>query len=138
MRPVKIGAATYNKLVRTGVIHVDKTAVGGSNSQKTSKFEIEIDPEATTEDIEIAKGELDVQLEAQQKHAVRGRGKNKGKLVPREKIPTVPQVAEATLSLRKKAKKADHVLSTLEQRIARELGLCDTNGEGWESDESDQ
>jgi len=140
MRPVKVGSATYNRLVRTGVLHVgslgfiDKT--NPINPQK-SKFEVEIAEEATTEDIEAAKGELDVQLEPQMKHAVRGRGKNKGKLVPREKVPTVPQVAEATLSLRKKAKKADHVLSTLEQRIARELGLCDDNGEGWESDESE-
>ncbi len=136
MRPVKVGSATYNRLVRTGVLSL--LPQNGNPNPPKAKFEVEIAEEATNEDIEAAKGELDIELEPQMKHAVRGRGKNKGKLVPREKTPTVPQVAEATLSLRKKAKKADHVLSTLEQRIARELGLCDDDGQGWESDESEK
>lgn len=95
-RPVKVGSRTWLKLVKEGIFE-------GAYDDPNELYEV---ADETPEQVENKRRELNQTL-PRGKHAVKGRGKHKGKLVVRNKRLTPMDMAEYT------SKKAVKVMSRI-------------------------
>ena len=132
-RTVKTGTALYKKLVREGHI-TEENQEKVFKGKRVYKLEPEDDAEEIREELEE---ELEDELEMENTQIVKGRGCHKDHLVKRRASPGPKKIIAATTSLQKKRSRQDHVLTALEKRIAKSLGL-NSDGEGCvSSDESE-
>lgn len=123
-RPIRVGSTVHRKLCLQGVISDEE-----QSQAFAGKRVYKLKPEDNIQE------KIDEHEETETEQTVKGRGVHKGHLVKRNKVVSEQAVAKATTSILKKKNK-DHVLTDLEKRIAKHLGL-NSDGEGVMSSDSD-